>query len=109
MKRLFAGVLLCWMLFAVGCASAAETAPPIDAVGRWQARETDSYYFELDADGSCIMFSSDDEWVSAGTYEAYADHIAFSMDTGSFTWVIGEEPDVLIYEAGGYRYHYQKV
>ena len=105
MRRLLA-VLLCVIGLLGGCAKE-ETPLPIEAVGKWTCAELSEYYFELDEDGSCIMFSKDGEWLSAGTYTVQTDQLAFDMDTGSFTWVRSEEDGVLLYEIGGKTYHYR--
>ena len=75
--------------------------------GVWGTNSSLGYYFELYEDGTCVMFDEHDEWVSAGNYTAFEDHVEFRTDTGDFTWVWDEEFEAMVFEAGNTTYYFQ--
>lgn len=99
--------LLAVGLFA-GCGTT-QNEEVIEAVGRWVSDQSPSYYFELYEDGSCTMFNSDDEWVSAGSYQTDESRISFDMDTGSFTWSKTEDGMRFDSADGTYTYRLDTV
>lgn len=102
---------VCLVLLAVclcvGC-DTTQSEDAIEAVGRWVCDQSSAYYFELYEDGSCTMFDSGDEWVSAGTYQTDTEQISFEMDTGSFTWTKGENGLEFRSAEKTYTFHLEK-
>ena len=102
MKRT-GGILVCVLAFVMCAGCRAVT---VDGV--WTCADPSAYYFELHQDGTCVMFDSEHEWVSSGTFTEHKNGIAFETDTGSFTWVWDEEHEAMRFDSGNEQMYYSK-